>query len=109
MFPSADVDNLYKISQNSQEPARYRKPIPAQRLGMPSPDRINRQGTELAMKSLNADDAELLDQRSSRSICDAVGERLQQTLRPDSGISPYLQHLVDELRRRDEADGQKSH
>jgi hypothetical protein len=38
-----------------------------------------------------------------------VGERLQQTLRPDSGISPYLQHLVDELRRRDEADGQKSH
>jgi hypothetical protein len=109
VFPSADVDNLYKISQNSQEPARDRKPIPAQRLGMPSPDRINRQGTELVMKSLNADDAELLDQRSSRSICDAVGERLQQTLRPDSGISPYLQHLVDELRRRDEADGQKSH
>jgi hypothetical protein len=76
---------------------------------MPSPDRINRQGTELSMKSPNADDAEPLDHRSSRSICDAVGERLQQALRPDSGMTPYLQHLVDELRKRDEADGPKSH
>ena len=61
------------------------------------------------MKSPNADDAEPLDHRSSRSICDAVGERLQQALRPESGISPYLQHLVDELRRRDEVDRLKSH
>ena len=61
------------------------------------------------MKSAIADDIEQLDPKSSRSICDAVGERLQQALRPDSGISPYLQHLVDELRKRDEADGVKSH
>jgi len=63
------------------------------------------------MKSQKADDIEPLDHKSSRSICEAVGERLQQTLRPDSTrISSYLQHLVDELRKRDEdeADGRKS-
>jgi hypothetical protein len=52
---------------------------------------------------------ELIDRKTSRSICDAVGERLQQTLRPDSShLSSYLQHLMDELRRRD-ADDQSSH
>ena len=61
------------------------------------------------MKNANADDAEMLDHRSSRSICAAVGERLQQALRLDSGMTPYLQHLVDELRKRDEDDDQKSH
>jgi hypothetical protein len=48
---------------------------------------------------------ELIDRKTSRSICDAVGERLQQTLRPDSShLSSYLQHLMDELRRRDTED-----
>jgi hypothetical protein len=48
---------------------------------------------------------ELIDRKTSRSICDAVGERLQQTLRPDSShLSSYLQHLMDELRRRDAED-----
>jgi hypothetical protein len=61
------------------------------------------------MKNANADSAEMLDHRSSRSICDAVGERLQQSLRPDSGITPYLQHLVDELRKRDGADDPETH
>jgi hypothetical protein len=43
-----------------------------------------------------------LDRKIVRSICDAVGERLQQSLRPDfSGPTPYLQQLVDELRKRD--------
>ena len=57
------------------------------------------------MKSLAADDIEPLDHTSSRSICDAVGERLQQILRPDpTNHSSHLQHLVDELRRRDETD-----
>jgi hypothetical protein len=61
------------------------------------------------MKRPNADDIEPLDRKFSRSICDAVGERLQQILRPDpTGISPQLQHLVDELRRRDD-DGLRSH
>jgi len=61
------------------------------------------------MKNQYAEDIQALDHKSSRSICDAVGERLQQILRPDStGISPHLQHLVDEFRRRDEDNGLKS-
>jgi len=35
------------------------------------------------MPSLFADDSEQMDRRTSRSICDAVGERLQQSLRPE--------------------------
>jgi hypothetical protein len=46
--------------------------------------------------------SELIDRKTSRSICDAVGERLQQSLRPDaSRLSPYLQQLMDELRKQD--------
>jgi hypothetical protein len=46
--------------------------------------------------------SEQIDRKTSRSICDAVGERLQQNLRPDSSrLSSHLQHLMDELRRRD--------
>jgi hypothetical protein len=46
--------------------------------------------------------SEQLDRKTSRSICDAIGERLQQSLRPDnSRLSSYLEHLMDELRRRD--------
>ena len=40
---------------------------------------------------------EQIDRKTSRSICDAVGERLQETV-----LSPRLQQLVDELRRRDD-------
>ena len=58
------------------------------------------------MKSLTADYIEPLDHKSSRSICNAVGERLQEILCPDpTDKSSHLQHLVDELRRRDAADG----
>jgi hypothetical protein len=43
-----------------------------------------------------------IDRKTCRSICDAVGERLQQDLRPESmGLTSHLQHLLDELRRRD--------
>ena len=56
------------------------------------------------MNSLVNDDSEGIDRRTSRSICDAVGERLQQSLRPEtSALSSHLQHLMDELRRRDES------
>jgi hypothetical protein len=49
--------------------------------------------------------SELIDDRTCRSICAAVGERLQQSLRPDSSRLPsHLQHLLDELRRRDRQD-----
>ena len=51
---------------------------------------------------INDDNSEQIDRKTCRSICDAVGERLQQNLRPDSSrLSSYLQHLMDELRRRD--------
>jgi hypothetical protein len=53
------------------------------------------------MNSLIDGQDEQLDHRTCRSICDAVGERLQQSLRPEPSFSPRLQHLLDELRRRD--------
>jgi hypothetical protein len=57
------------------------------------------------MKSRNTDNIEPMDYKTSRSICDAVGKRLEQDLRAEySGLSPYLQHLMDELRRRDSED-----
>jgi hypothetical protein len=56
------------------------------------------------MNSRITDDIEPIDGKTSRSICDAVGERLQQSLRPEpSRLSSHLEHLIDELRRRDEA------
>lgn len=63
------------------------------------------------MKSRHTDnEIESLDRKSSRAICDAVGERLQQVLRPEStGTSSYLEDLVEELRRRDETDDRTSH
>ncbi len=55
------------------------------------------------MNSRTNDDSETIDRKTSRSICDAVGERLQQNLRPEtSRLSSYLEHLMDELRKRDE-------
>ena len=54
------------------------------------------------MNGPTTDNSETIDRKTCRSICDAVGERLQQSLRPDtSRLSPRLQHLMDELRRRD--------
>jgi hypothetical protein len=53
---------------------------------------------ELAMDSrIN----EEIDHRTARSICDAVGERLQQSMRPETKLTPRLQQLVNELLRRD--------
>jgi hypothetical protein len=61
------------------------------------------------MKNRITDDIEPIDRKTSRSICDAVGERLQQSLRPEpTPPSSLLQHLMDELRRRDEAGELKS-
>jgi hypothetical protein len=60
---------------------------------------------ELAMNSRITDNSEPIDRKTSRSICDAVGERLQQSLRPDpSRLSSHLEHLMDELRKRDSVD-----
>ncbi|HTG05127.1 MAG TPA: hypothetical protein VK635_13850 [Bradyrhizobium sp.] len=54
------------------------------------------------MNSRINNNSEQIDRKTCRSICDAVGERLQQNLRPDSSrLSSHLQQLMDELRRRD--------
>jgi hypothetical protein len=46
-------------------------------------------------------DFEQIDHKTCVSICDAIGERLQQHLRPETDLSPRLRQLIDELRRRD--------
>jgi hypothetical protein len=57
------------------------------------------------MNSRNTADSEQIDRQTSRSICDAIGERLRQTLRPESlRHSSHLDHLMDELRWRDSQD-----
>jgi hypothetical protein len=55
------------------------------------------------------DNSEQIDRKTSRSICEAVGERLQESLRPESsaGLTSHLQHLMDELRERDGEGRQK--
>lgn len=57
------------------------------------------------MNSRITDTSKQIDRKTCRSICDAVGERLQQDLRPvSSHLSSHLQHLMDELRARDQED-----
>jgi len=46
-------------------------------------------------------DDEPIDHKTARSICDAIGERLQQSMRPEPTLSDRLKHLLNELRRRD--------
>jgi hypothetical protein len=54
------------------------------------------------MDSRTDDSGERIDRKTSRSICQAVAERLQQSLHPEP-LSPRLEHLVGELRRQDDA------
>ena len=55
------------------------------------------------------DDNEAIDQKTSRSICDAVAQRLKENLRPERARpSSYLAHLIDELRRRENGGGRMS-
>ena len=53
------------------------------------------------MTGLFANDSEQIDRRTSRSICDAVGERLQQSLRPELRLPTHLEQLLNELRKHD--------
>jgi hypothetical protein len=47
-------------------------------------------------------ESETIDRTTSRSISDAVGERLRQYLKPHAmAPSPQLEHLIDELDRRE--------
>jgi hypothetical protein len=55
------------------------------------------------MNSRTPDNSEPIDRKTCRSICDAVGQRLRRDLRPESTrLSSHLQHLMDELRKRDQ-------
>ncbi|HEV3499268.1 MAG TPA: hypothetical protein VGZ92_03025 [Bradyrhizobium sp.] len=46
--------------------------------------------------------SEQIDYKTSRSICDGVGERLRQSLRPEvSRLPSHLEYLMDELRKLD--------
>ena len=56
---------------------------------------------ELVMNSRIDSSFELIDHKTCRSICDAVGERLQRDLPARPELPPYLAQLMDELRRRD--------
>ena len=47
-------------------------------------------------------DFEQIDHKTCQSICDGVGERLQQSMRPETELSSHLRELVDKLRRRDD-------
>jgi hypothetical protein len=60
------------------------------------------------MNGQRTDDIETFDGKTSRSICNAVGERLQQSLRPDvSRLPDSLRRLMDALRRQDAEAGQR--
>jgi hypothetical protein len=55
------------------------------------------------MSNRTDDPSETIDRATSRSICDAVGERLRRDLHPEAlQRSSRLDYLIDELRRREE-------
>jgi hypothetical protein len=57
---------------------------------------------EPMMKSRNTEASEMIDQATSRSVCDAIGERLRQSLSSEaSHPSPRLEQLMAELQKRD--------
>jgi len=54
------------------------------------------------MNAHHPNETEPMDHKTSRSICDAIGERLQQYIPLETSVlSGRLQYLLDELRRRD--------
>ena len=58
------------------------------------------------MNGQRTEEQEDIDAKTSRSICDAVGERLQQSMRPDfSHLPDRLRQLIDALRRRETETG----
>jgi len=60
------------------------------------------------MDGQRANDTETIDGKTSRSICNAVGERLQRDLRPEvSHLPDNLRRLMDALRRQDTEPGQR--
>jgi len=65
-------------------------------------------GRQRVMDNRINDDNEPIDHKTSRSICEAVAQRLKENLRLEpSRLSSHLSYLVEELRRR-ENDGARS-
>lgn len=57
---------------------------------------------EMAFRQPFNDRSDLMDRSTSRSICEAVGERLRQSMKPESTDLPsQLQRLLDEMQRRE--------
>jgi hypothetical protein len=55
------------------------------------------------VKGVGAEMSEPIDHKTSQEICNAVGERLQRELRPQSSASsPHLERLLEELRKLDD-------
>ena len=44
---------------------------------------------------------EQIDHKTLRAVCDGVGERLQQYMRPEPALPTHLEQLMEELRRRE--------
>jgi hypothetical protein len=62
----------------------------------------NEREAEPAMSDRINESSEQIDRATSRSICRAVGERLQQDLRPEHSELPSdLRYLIHELQRQD--------
>ncbi len=58
------------------------------------------------MNGIAAEPRETIDHKTSRSICDAVGERLQQDLGSQHFTpSSYLEYLLEELRKQENERG----
>lgn len=61
------------------------------------------------MNGRPTDSSEEIDGKTSRSICDAVGERLQRSMRPEASHLPdRLRRLMEALRRQDSRAGPQS-
>jgi hypothetical protein len=57
---------------------------------------------ELAMnRSQMNSDYEPIDRKTTRAICDGVGERLQQYMPPETTLPTHLEQLLEKLRRCD--------
>ena len=56
------------------------------------------------MQKRITDDEQAIDRTTSASICTAIGERLRRNLASETSDMPsYLQALLDEMQRQDEA------
>ena len=55
------------------------------------------------MNSRTIEAFDQIDHATCRTICNAIGERLRQNFRPEtSALSSELQHLMDQLRKRED-------